>query len=150
MALRTIGEFMAEMGDLAARGPDHMMVSAICLSMCADGEVSDVELLRAREILSDLPGLKGESAEAIEEHMVRAFAAIRADGMDTCMANVARTLKDPKQREEAFTLAALVQYVDHDIDEQENEFLAAFRDVLELPAERADEIVADVEAHLQG
>jgi tellurite resistance protein len=146
----SISDFFQRFKHLDAQGPEQALVDAMCLSVCADGEVTDHELMRAQELASQLPGLRGQPQETIDGYLERSFSALRLDGFDGVMKNVARTLREPAQREEAFTLAALVQYADGRIEEVENQFLAALRDAFQIAPDRADAIVADVEKQLYG
>ena len=145
----TLADFMNQLTDAQGRTPDQALVNAMCLSVAADGEVTNEELEQALGMAMDLPGLKGKPQGEVEKYVERAFQQLKADGMERCMVNVAKTLATPEEREHAFTLAAAVQYIDGGISEQENEFLAAFRDYLDIDPDRADAILADIEKHLK-
>lgn len=144
-----LGEFMNRLTDLQGRTADQALVNAMCLSIAADGEVSSEELEQALGMAMDLPGLKGKPQPEVEKYVERAFHLLKADGMDTSMLNVAKTLTASDEREHAFSLAAAVQYIDGQISDQENDFLAAFRDVLEIDPDRADALIAEIERHLK-
>ncbi len=137
------GNILKRITDTAGRSPEQALVNAMCLSIAADGEVTDEELEQALGLAIDLPGLAGKSQDDALAYVARAFDQLKTDGMDTCMLNVAKML-DAGERVHAFRLAAAVQYIDGQITSQENEFLAAFRDVLEIDPDEADEIIADL------
>src|SRR5688500_226238 len=134
------GDFMAtkHRADCDTRA----LVSSLCMSICSDGEVTDEEVDHALSIAMELPGVRGHGQEEVEGLLEEAFQALQQHGLDVCMVEVARALPDPQTREEAFALAALIQYADGKITEGEDDFLAAFRDVLEIESARADAILA--------
>jgi tellurite resistance protein len=141
-------ELVKRITDTAGRTPEQALVNAMCLSIASDGEVTDEELEQALGMAMDLPGLAGKQQDEVEGYVARAFDQLKSEGMDTCMKNVARMLEGD-ERMHAFTLAAAVQYIDGKITDQENDFLAAFRDMLEIEPDRADAIIADIEKDLK-
>jgi len=126
---------------------DDAVLDAIALSACADG-VSKEELVAIRNMARELPSSHDLSESELDSRIEASFARIHDDGVEERLKKVAETAIDDETRKRMFTAAAIVQYADGKVTNEENEFLLDFADVLGLTESRVREIVDEIEREL--
>ena len=146
-AAELLGKIPTLDGRSATEEVDDAILDAITLSACADG-VSKEELTALLRMARQLPTLEGKSLPEIDARVHAAFARVEADGLEGRLAKLANDSFDDVARRRIFCAAAVVQYADGRVTDQENEFLLDLADVLGLDDMRTQEILAENEAEL--
>lgn len=126
---------------------DDAVLDAIALSACADG-VSKEELAAIRKMARELPSSRDLSEQDVDSRIEASFARIHDDGLEERLRKIAETAIDDDTRRRMFTAAAIVQYADGKVTNEENEFLLDFADVLGLTEARVREIIDEIEREL--
>jgi tellurite resistance protein len=138
-------EIMARLVPEAA--VDDAVLDAIAISACADG-VAKEEIDAIRKMARELPSSRDLSETELESRVEASFARLHADGLEARLRAIADTALDDATRRRMFTAAAIVQYADGKVTNEENEFLLDFADVLGLTESRVREIVEEIEKEL--
>jgi tellurite resistance protein len=129
---------------------DKALLDTLCLAASADGDVSRLELGYALEIALDLPGFQKVGKKRLETMLAEALEEVRAAADTTAsIEKVAGRIDSDEEREQAYTLAAVMEYVDGKISDEESRFLSAFREALLIAPERGKQILAEVERELK-
>jgi hypothetical protein len=129
---------------------DEAMLDTLVLAAIADGDVSRLELGYALEIALDLPGFQRVSKKRLEEMLMDALERARSEvEPNASIKKVADRLDSVEEREQAYTLAAVIEYVDASVTAQETRFLATFRQALLIAPERSEQILAEVDRELK-
>jgi len=146
-AAELLGKVPTLEGASATEEVDDAILDAITLSACADG-VSKEELTALLRMARQLPTLEGKSLSEIDARVHAAFARVEADGLEGRLAKLTKDSFDDVARRRIFCAAAVVQYADGRVSDQENEFLLDLADALGLDDMRTQEILAEIEAEL--
>ena len=133
--------------DAAATAADDAVIDAIALSACADGVTSD-ELVVLIRMAHELPTLRGQPAEAVDARVRASFDRIQEDGLEGRLEKLADATLDDDLRRRIFCAAAIVQYTDGHVTNEENELLLDLADVLGLDETRVRAIVDEIEQGL--
>ena len=96
----------------------------------------------------ELPSSKDLSEADLDARIAASFARIHDDGLEVRLRKIAETALDDATRRRMFAAAAIVQYADGKVTNEENEFLLDFADVLGLTEARVREIVDEIEREL--
>ncbi|HEY8078258.1 MAG TPA: TerB family tellurite resistance protein [Labilithrix sp.] len=126
---------------------DDAVLDAIALSACADGVVKE-EMDAMRRMARELPSSRSLDEAAIEARIEASFARIHDDGLDARLEAIANAALDDDTRKRMFTAAAIVQYADGHVTNEENEFLLDLADALGLDEARVRAIVSEIEKQL--
>ncbi len=126
---------------------DDAVLDAIALSACADG-VSKEEIDAIRRMARELPSSRDLTEADLDARIEASFARIHDDGLEARLEAIAKTALDDATRRRMFTAAAIVQYADGRVTNEENEFLLDLADVLGLTEARVREIVDEIERQL--
>lgn len=132
---------------LAPSAIDDAVLEAIVLSCSVDG-VAESEVRAVRALARELPSFAGSSDEAIEAHVARAFERVEREGLEPRLLAVAEAARDEETRRRMFCAAAVVQYADGEVTNEENEFLLDLADALGLNEVIVRSIVSDIEREL--
>ena len=135
-------------GRSASEEVDDAILDAITLSACADG-VSKEELTALLRMARQLPTLEGKPLPEIDARVHAAFERVETDGLEGRLAKLGKSTFDDNARRRIFCAAAVVQYADGQVTNQENEFLLDLADVLGLDEARVREILSEIEAELE-
>jgi hypothetical protein len=128
---------------------DKALIDTLCLAAASDGDASRLELGYALEIALDLPGFQKVGRKDLEKTIARAVEELKQTGSaEASMRRVADRLESAEEREQAYTLAAVIQFVDGAVCDKETKFLAGLHEVLAVPPERCKTILAEVEREL--
>lgn len=115
------------------------------LMMSADDNIADTERDALRGALRGLSNdiLRGGTINV----MLEQFAArLKQQGRDTRLHELATEIADhPADAESAFALAAAIALADDDVAHEENAFINQLRDWLGITAERANELLDQLE-----
>lgn len=129
---------------------DEALIETLCLAAASDGDASRLELGYALEIALDLPGFQKVSKKSLEKRIARAVEGLRAQGdARKSMERIAERIEAAQEREQAYTLAAVIQFVDGSVCESETRLLEELREVLGVPPERCEQILREVERELE-
>ncbi len=126
---------------------DDAVLDAIALSACADGVVKE-ELDAIRRMARELPSSRSLDEAAVEARIEASFARIHDDGVDKRLESIAKAALDDDTRKRMFTAAAIIQYADGHVTNEENEFLLDFADALGLGENSVRAIVDRIEQEL--
>jgi tellurite resistance protein len=143
---------MTDAADLVAKvlgeAPiDDAILDAIALSACADG-VSNVELVAILRLARELPSLRGRPPEEIDARIHASFDRLTAEGLPARLAALGKAPTDAATRRRMFAAAAVVQYADGLVTNEENEFLLDLADALGLDDAKVTEIISEIEREL--
>jgi tellurite resistance protein len=134
---------------LPANAIDDVVIDAIVLSACSDG-MSKEELEALATMARELPSLAGKDEAAVTDRIRESFERIERDGLEGRLKQLgADTSMDDATRRRIFCAAAIIQYADGHVTNEENEFLLDLADVLGLDEKTVREIVADIEKNLE-
>ncbi|MBI5533643.1 MAG: tellurite resistance TerB family protein [Deltaproteobacteria bacterium] len=129
---------------------DKALLDTLCLAAAVDGDASRLELGYALEIALDLPGFQKVSKKRLEKMLEEALEGVRACAdTSASIQKVATRIESPEEREQAYTLAAVMEYVDGKVSDDETRFLSSFRAALGISQERGRQILAEVERELK-
>lgn len=126
---------------------DDAVLDAIALSACADGVTGD-ELVVLIRMARELPTLRGKPAEVVDARVKASFDRVDADGLEGRLKKLGEAPMDDDTRRRIFCAAAIVQYADGHVTNEENEFLLDLADVLGLDETRVRDIIAEIENEL--
>lgn len=132
---------------LPASAIDDVVIDAIVLSACADG-MSKEELEALEKMVRELPSLAGQDHKAVTDRIHASFERIEQDGLEGRLKKLADESMDEDTRRRIFCAAAIIQYADGHVTNEENEFLLDLADVLGLDETRVREIIAEIEKSL--
>lgn len=133
---------------MPASAIDDTVLDALVLSACADG-MSKTELKALEQMARELPSLEGKDHAAVTDRIRLAFERVERDGLEGRLKALADAAMDDETRRRIFCAAAIIQYADGQVTNEENEFLLDLADVLGLDEHAVREIVADIERHLE-
>lgn len=131
-------------GDLPV---DDAVLDAIALSACADG-VSNVELVAIIRLARELPSLSNRPAEEIDARIHAAFDRLTAEGLEARVQALGKMAMDEAAKRRVFAAAAVIQYADGLVTNEENEFLLDLADSLGLDDAKVAEVIAEIEREL--
>jgi|GEM_PF-2831619 len=143
-------ELIAKLPTLSApvtRDAEDAVLDAIALSACADGVTND-ELVVLLRMARELPSLKGRPPAEVDERVRASFERLAADGLEARLKQLGNTSFDDGTRRRMFAAAAVVQYADGHVTNEENEFLLDLADVLGLDETRVRDVVEEIEREL--
>ena len=126
---------------------DDTVLDAIVLSACADG-MDKTELDALTRMARELPSLAGKDEATVAERVQESFARVERDGLEGRLKALAETPMDDATRHRIFCAAAVIQYADGHVTNEENEFLLDLADVLGLDETAVREIVLEIERSL--
>jgi tellurite resistance protein len=132
------------LGDLPI---DDAILDAIALSACADG-VSNAELVAILRLARELPTLRGRPPEEVDARVHASFDRLTAEGLTGRLEALGKAPIDAATRRRMFAAAAVVQYADGLVTNEENEFLLDLADALKLDDAQVAEIIAEIEREL--
>jgi len=143
---------MTDAADLVAKvlgdAPiDDAILDAIALSACADG-VSNVELVAILRLARELPTLRGRPPEEIDARVHASFDRLSSEGLEARLEALGKGPTDAATRRRMFAAAAVVQYADGLVTNEENEFLLDLAEALGLDDAKVAEIIAEIEREL--
>ena len=143
---------MSDAADLVAKvlgdAPiDDAILDAIALSACADG-VTNVELVAMLRLARELPSLRGLPPAEVDSRVHASFGRITNEGLTARLAALGKATTDPATRRRMFAAAAVVQYADGLVTNEENEFLLDLADTLALDDATVAGIIAEIEREL--
>jgi len=131
-------------GDADAKERFEALFEVMYLMVTADGVVADAE----RDVLRGaVRGLTNHAVRTVHIEKLFEECAERAkQGVSARLAAVSPTLKqDPALVEAAFSLAAALAFADSEIADSENDLINELTEVLEIEAERAEELLNQLE-----
>lgn len=134
-------------GASASGAIDDAVLDAIALSACADGVTND-ELVVILRMARELPSLKGRPPAEIDARVRASFDRLTEDGLEGRLERLGKATFDEATRRKIFCAAAVVQYADGQVTNEENEFLLDLADVLGLDEARVRDIVEEIEREL--
>lgn len=127
---------------------DDAILDAIALSACADG-VTNVELVAILRIARELPSLRDKPPAEIDARVHASFDRLTNEGLEARLAALGKAGLDEPTRRHMFCAAAVIQYADGDVTNEENAFLVDLADALALDDATTATIIADIEAQLR-
>lgn len=135
-------------GDPDAKNRFEALFEVMYLMVTADGVIADTE----RDVLRG--AVRGLTQHGVRTaHIEKLFdrcGELAKQGRGTRLAAIAPTLKeDPALSEAAFSLAAALAFADSEIADSENELINEIADALELDAERAEQLLNQLEDESQ-
>lgn len=142
MSLTDVNEPFAN--DPDAKRRFEALFEAMYLMVVADGNVADVE----REVLRGaVRGLTdGKVRTAHIEQLFEQCGELSKQGVTARLAAIAPVLKeDPALTEAAFSLASAIAFADSEIQDEENDLINLLAESLEIPPERAEELLNQLE-----
>ena len=143
---------MTDAADLVAKvlgdAPiDDAILDAIALSACADG-VSNVELVAILRLARELPTLRDRPPEEVDARVHASFDRLTSEGLAARLEALGKVPADDATRRRMFAAAAVVQYADGLVTNEENEFLLDLADALGLDDAKVAAIIAEIEREL--
>ncbi len=126
---------------------DDAILDAIALSACADG-VTNVELVAILRLARELPSLRGRPPEEVDARVHASFDRLTTEGLEARLKALGAQPTDAETRRRMFAAAAVVQYADGLVTNEENEFLLDLADVLGLDETKVAAIIAEIEREL--
>ena len=123
----------------------RLLLDAMALSALADDQITEEEEEQLFALAASLPTLQRAAEIDIEDALRAALDRVREDGFQETMERVADTL-DADEREEAFMLAAAVQYSDGFVEEMEDDFIVDFGRALGFPHHEIERMLDDIES----
>lgn len=136
------------LGGATPRADAATLIDTLVLMLAADGKKKPGELEEAVEIARRLPAVKSRPADEVRKWVEDSLAAIRTEGRKARLDSIAKRLTANADREDAFRLAAALRFADAEVADEEDELLDALRAALRIEPERAEVLIADVEARL--
>jgi tellurite resistance protein len=132
---------------LADEELDDLVLDAITLSASADGLVPE-ELVALKRMARELPSSRDLDEAGIEDRIQRSFERAHRDGLYERLRALGDMKLNDEMRHRIFSAAAIVQYADGHVTNEENEFLLDLADVLGLNETKVRGIIADIERDL--
>lgn len=109
----------------------------------ADGELSPVEFDQLASVLEYVN--PGESAEEGVQTRIEALAeALRTDGWEKRIADVAGAITDAEVRRNAYRMAAGVSFIDGEIQGDEERLFGLLAEAFEIPSDEASKLLHEV------
>lgn len=132
-------------GDDEAKAYFDAVAEAMYLMIASDGKVEESERNVYRGALRELTGGRMRSA-LIDKVVTDLDAALKRDGQAKRLDAVCDVLKQRVEAAEAgFVLAAAIAFADDEIADAENEVLNDLADRLDIGAERAEQLLDELE-----
>lgn len=132
-------------GDADSQRRFEALFEAMFLMVVADGKVADEERDVLRGATRTLTDNRIRTAHI--EKLFEECAGRLDEGVKARLETIADVLKDdPALRDAAFSLAAAIAFADSEIEDEENELINDLADVLGLDADRADELLNQLQA----
>lgn len=125
------------------------LIDAMCLSAWADGEVAQEEQQAIIDVIAGLPayyGYEDEAATVVHD----AFERINEYGWDAILDETVNALYNTQQAEDAFVMAAMIQYADGEVDSYEDSFLWDFGGRMGLEPGSMEALMSEAEDHMYG
>ncbi len=122
------------------------MIETAFLVAAVDGNVSDIEVMQFADTVESLFGADGDP-KAILSAMAK---RLETEGWDKRAKSVARALDGTGRGEQAYRLAVAVAFVDDVVEHAEVAALDVLSRSLEVPEDRAHEIMGEVRKELFG
>lgn len=122
----------------------HAIVDALCLSLCADGEVANVEV---DESIGYIVGMTGVSKTRATSLLNDSLARVAQDPQGV-LHNLTRLAPTQDARRGVLFAAVFIQYVDGKITKEEDMLLSSMAQVLSLSDDEVRETIEQVEAQL--
>ncbi|MCA9587991.1 MAG: TerB family tellurite resistance protein [Myxococcales bacterium] len=132
---------------LAPTAIDAAVLEAVVLSCCADGVVES-EIRAVHDMARQLPSFASMDDAALKEQVEGAFERIAREGLEKRLLAVTAAASDDETRRKMFLAAAIVQYADGEVTNEENEFLLDLADALGLSEKIVRGIVEEIEREL--
>jgi uncharacterized tellurite resistance protein B-like protein len=123
------------------------MIETAFLMAAADGDLSDAEHEQLCATIAHITS-GGATAEQIEGMVDQLVESLHADGWDTRIGSVAKSLADPIARRNAYRLAAGVSFVDGEVQEAEARLFGLLAEAFQIPTEEASQILVEVRDEL--
>ncbi len=119
------------------------LVEAMFLAATADGDLAPEEMLQFRATVEALTDKKldGETVQGLVERFSR---LLKQEGRPKRLEAIAARIPAGKPRETAILLAAAITASDGEIRGAENDLVADLAEALDVPPERAVELVSKV------
>ena len=128
---------------------DRALLDTLCLAAAADGDVSKLELGYALEIALDLPGFERVSKKTLRGMLAERVEELQAGRAAGWLERIAASTEPGLSREQAYTLAVVIQHVDGRVTETETEFLKTLRERLGIAEARGKTILGEVARELE-
>jgi tellurite resistance protein len=127
------------------------IVDVAVLAMLIDGEATDDEAEMLGGTLSQQDAFQGVSGEQLEAMMDRSAARIEEwDDLEVALEHITESIgTNMGDREVAFGIAYSIACADGEIADEEDEFLSALADSLELSQDRVDALIEAVNEALE-
>jgi len=143
---------MADAGALLAKALpetdlDDAVLDVITLSVCSDG-VAKGELQTLRTMVRQLPALRDLSDDDLEARVRGSFERLEARGLEERLREIGERPIDEDRRRRLFRAAAIVQYADGHLTNEENAFLLDLADAIGLTETKVREIVDEIAGEL--
>jgi len=119
-------------------------LDVMLLMIAADGVVRDEELAQLAQSVSEHAVFDGVGLEQIEGELMRAFAALQADGFDARIEAIADGLGDYRAQLLAFALATRICFADGQLATEELSLLKIFQRAFGLQDDHVVEVVSAV------
>ena len=130
-------------------GSHRALLDILCLASRADGAVSRVERGYLIGIALDLPGYERCSRGEIEDWIDETMVVLEGESsVESSMQRIVASLDSALLREQAFTLAAVIEHADQNLSTEEHRFLEMLRTSTGLSDQRARTIVTEIEKEL--
>ncbi|HEX9297521.1 MAG TPA: hypothetical protein VF881_16880 [Polyangiaceae bacterium] len=136
----------AASGDAMADAP--FIVEAMFLMAAADGQITTGEIQRFADSVTTILGDVSESD--LEGMLSEMNSALEEEGWDRRARAVGRALKGGPGAEMAFRLATAVAFIDDSVTAEESVAFDEMATAMEIPADRAHEIMSEVHRQLFG
>jgi uncharacterized tellurite resistance protein B-like protein len=133
-------------GDVSNPDAVHQsLIDILCLSIAADGQIDKIEQDQAVSFVSEMLEVSDERAASA---VAASFERMRQHGLDATLVRAASQIHLEEHREAAFLAATWVQYADNEIRPEEDLFLQAAADALQIDDAQAQEMINYVEAQI--
>jgi tellurite resistance protein len=126
---------------------DDAILDVIALSACADG-VSKDELGALTQMARQLPSCRDLTEAELDARVRASFDRLEERGLEARLREIGERPMDDEARRRMFTAAAIIQYADGHLTNEENEFLLDLADTLGLNETKVREIVDEIEKEL--
>lgn len=133
-------------GDVADPDTIHQsLIDILCLSIASDGKIDQAEQKQAIHFVSEMLGASPERATSA---VGASFERMRQQGLDATLVQAAAQIHLEEHREAAFLAATWIQYADNQIRPEEDLFLQAAADALQIDDAHAQEMINYVESQI--
>ena len=124
------------------------ILEAMFLMAVADGDVSPDEMQRFSDSIESL--VEGASEADLEGMLAEMTSLLEEQGRERRSRAVAKALKGKPSAEVAFRLATAVAFVDDSVAPEESDLLDEMAMAMDIPSDRAHEIMSEVHRLLFG